>query len=182
MGAGQNHKLEEDTALRFVLSLPTADNLVICTGSWLDSGTCTCMHRKEVCAHSLESFWNPKSAGPPETSSSTLPLLGRASLVECWSHSDHHLDPPCCQRKARQSHPSHTSQKQHSGSFLCREQQITPSSDRGCSRVSSPSQASLWEVILDDKNDSTSWDEGEPKRDHEENTTWANTMLQGSRL
>lgn len=70
-------------------SLPISDDLVTCTSSWLDSGTCTCMHRKEVYVHSLESVWNPKSAGPPETSSSTLPLPGRVSLVECWNHSDH---------------------------------------------------------------------------------------------
>lgn len=79
MGARQKCQLEEAAALESELRL----SLVICTSSWLDSGTCTCMHRKEVCAHSLESFWSPKSAGPPETSSSTLLLLGRVSLVEC---------------------------------------------------------------------------------------------------
>ena len=83
----------------------------------------------------------------------------------------YHLDQPCCQKRAMQNHPSHTSQRQHSGSFLYRKQQTTPSSERGCSRVSSPSQASLWEVILGDIYDSPSWDGGGPKMDHEENTT-----------
>lgn len=78
MGARQNGQLRKPQHWS-LLGL----GMVICTSSWLDSGTCTCMHRKEVCAHSLESFWSPKSAGPPETSSSTLLLLGRVSLVEC---------------------------------------------------------------------------------------------------
>lgn len=168
MGARQNGQLRKPQHWS-LLGL----GMVICTSSWLDSGTCTCMHRKEVCAHSLESFWSPKSAGPPETSSSTLLLLGRVSLVECWSHSDHHLDQPCCRRRARQSHPSRTSQKQRSGSFLCRAQQITPSSDTGCSHVSSPSRASLWEVILDGKCDSVFWDEGEPECCRSYRTAWS---------
>jgi hypothetical protein len=81
----------------------------------------------------------------------------------------YHPDQPCCQRRAKQSHPFHTSQKQHSGLFQCREQQITPSSGKGCSYVSSPSQVNLWEVTLGYIYDSTSWDEDGPKMDHKEN-------------
>lgn len=83
-----------------------------------------------------------------------------------WTH---HPGQPCCRRRARQSHLSHTSQRLHNGSFLCRAQQTTPSSGRGCSRVSNPSQADLWGVTLGYIYDSTSWDEGGPKRDHQEN-------------
>lgn len=74
----------------FVLSLSASgDEPAICTSSWLDSGTCTYMHHKEVCEHSLGFSWSPRSAGPRETSSGTRPLPGRASPGECWSHSDH---------------------------------------------------------------------------------------------
>ena len=106
--------------------------------------------------------------------------LGSISLQK--TSFKYHLDQPCCQRRARLNHPSHTSQKQHSGSFLCTEQQITPSFGRGRSLVSSTSQASLWEVILGDRYDSFSWDVGEPKMDHEENTSELNAMFQGQTL
>ena len=107
--------------------------------------------------------------------------LGSISLQK--TSFKYHLDQPCCQRRARLNHPSHTSQKQHSGSFLCREQQITPSFGRGGSRVSSPSQASLWEVIPGYMYESFSWVGGEPKMDHEENTTSElNAMFQGQTL
>ena len=110
-------------------------------------------------------------------------MLSLGSIALQKTSFKYHLDQPCCQRRARLNHPSHTSQKQHSGSFLCREQQITPSSDRVCSRVSSPSQASLWEVILGDMYGLFSWDGGEPKMDHEENTTSElNAMFQGQTL
>lgn len=145
----------------FVFSLFTSqDGLAICTGSWLDSGTCTYTRHKEVCAHSLGFFWSPRSAGPQETSSDIHPLPDRGSPGECWSRSDHHRGRPCCRRRARLSHPSHTSRRLRSGSFLCRAQQTAPSSGRGCSHVSSPSQASLWGVTLGYIYDSISWDEG----------------------
>lgn len=83
----------------------------------------------------------------------------------------YHLDQPCCQRRARQSRLSHTSQKQHSGLFLYTEQQIIPFSDRGCSHVSSPSQVNLWEGTRGYIYDSVAWDEGGPKMEHEENIT-----------
>lgn len=74
----------------------------------------------------------------------------------------YHRGRPCCQRRARQSRLSRTSQKQHSGLFLCREQRIIPSSGKGCSRASSPSRVNLWEATLGYICDSVSWDEGGP--------------------
>lgn len=95
----------------------------------------------------------------------------------------YHPDQPCCRRRARQSRLSRTSQKRHSGLFLCRGQQITPSSGRGCSRVSSPSQADLWEVTLGCIYDSASWDEGGPKTEHEEKVIKEpNSMFEGNGL
>lgn len=65
------------------VSSPLQMTAATCTSSWLDSGTCTYMHHKEVCVHSLGFFWSPRNADPPVTSSSILPPLGRASLEEC---------------------------------------------------------------------------------------------------
>lgn len=77
---------------------------------------------------------------------------------------NYHPDRPCCRRRARLSRPSRTSQKPHSGLSLCREQQTAPSSDRGCSHVSSPNQADPWEVTRGYIYDSAAWDEGAPER------------------
>lgn len=99
----------------------------------------------------------------------TIPAQRRKGPQGEGRYLSYHLDRPCCQRRARQSHPSRTSQKQHSGLFLCREQQTVPSSGRGCSRASSPSRVNLWEVTLGCIYGSVSWDEGGPETEQEGN-------------